>query len=392
MRPPFCPLNKTTQKYSFETLKKLSSTDIEWISNYNLVKSKHITQIIKNNPEQYRIIKVSTNAVPILYYLLEIIPIDINEIYTQKQNLWGKISAHLLSWHKFNIAHPTYSVLYDFDFCVYNPEFVDDNLKVSLIAQSLDKIACKLDINIVTLTGNTNMSPFTLATIEKLGFEQPIQDFTMELILSKEWFHFDDYLASLKRKYLKRAQNIRQKANELNFVKLSLEAIKHNADLINKLYLQVLQSQKFIAGTAHIDHFSQLKEIYNEQFELEGIYHNNNLIGFISYFNFNNELCIHYIGLDYSQNETFDIYFNILFRTIELGISLKKNTINYGRTSLDAKASLGANPSFKNTYMKTFGITKLIKNQIIKQLESLESNSWKTRKPFKTDISVLEEA
>lgn len=49
-------------------------------------------------------------------------------------------------------------------------------------------------------------------------------------------------------------------------------------------------------------------------------------------------------GLDYEYNKDYDIYQNILLDDIREGIKNKMTKINFGRTSIAMKSSLGAVP------------------------------------------------
>jgi hypothetical protein len=390
MKANFCLIQPAGNNYKYEIIEKFNQNDIEWLEKQNIITAKHLQIILNNSKGQHKIIKISNEKNTLLYFLLEIINLKLDELKPQKQGFFAKINAFFLKNHSLNVAIPTYSNLYDFDFCIADKSLINNDLKLVLIAQSLEILKNKLEFNIVAFQANANYNHTNKLELQSLGYETPIQDFTMEIDLAENWKSFADYQITLKKKYNKRAKDIRANGADLTYKNLDIVELKQYSAKMHGLYLSVIKSQKFIAGTAQLNYFVVLKEIYGDQFFAEGIFLNNEMVGFISYFIFEKYLDIHYIGIDYDFNEKHDIYFNILFRTIEIGINNKLLAINYGRTSLDAKASLGAIPKNKITYIKTFGLTKIIKNLLIKKAKSFESNTWKTRKPFKSETEIME--
>jgi hypothetical protein len=90
-----------------------------------------------------------------------------------------------------------------------------------------------------------------------------------------------------------------------------------------------------------------------------------------------------YIGFDYEKNNTYQLYFNILFFAIEQAIALKKEKLVLGRTALDAKARLGCRPH----YLQTFLYVKngLVRNRVlqIQQKAAANEGEWEQRHPFR---------
>jgi hypothetical protein len=388
MNNRLCTPLDANNNYNYELLSALSATDINWIVKHDTTKAAHIQALLASKSQCFNVIKVTKNQTAYIYFLFEILPISLDQIDKKNLSFINKVGLKLLKCHQFKLAFPAFSMLYDFDFCIADVTLVTESLKLELIASAIESVNTKQDLSIVTFPIQGISSQNTHQLISQFGYELPIQDFTMELDLDPEWTNFDHYLATLKKKYFKRANAIILKGKGLEFKALSLAEIIKNNDKINALYLQIVKAQAFVANTALPNHFVILKEIYKEDFVLEGIFVNGKMVGFSSYFIQNQQLSVHYIGLDYSQNDTFDLYFNILFRMVQIGIETKKTCINFGRTSLEAKASLGAKPKYLSNYFKTFGLTKIIEKQIIKQAKSIESNAWKTRNPFKNEILI----
>ena len=61
-----------------------------------------------------------------------------------------------------------------------------------------------------------------------------------------------------------------------------------------------------------------------------------------------------FFGLDYSYNKEYFIYFNLLYKIVELGIEEKMSDIDMGITTLAPKKDIGAYATTLNMYMKHF--------------------------------------
>ncbi len=391
MKSHFCLYKTTSENLDFEIFKNIPNDALDWLKKRDLIKTKHIQVILSESKNEHFLIKVSKNKEPILYFLLEKTKLNLEGLMPAT-GLFNKISTHFMKNHCLNLAMSTFSVLYDFNFCIANYNLVTKNEKYLLIAKAIEKIQPIIEFNIVALPIVQSESELNLIELNNLGYVKEFQDFTMELAISDTWHCFEDYKADLKKKYYKRCESIRKKGNELEFILLNINEINKYSAEIYALYLQVLKAQKFVTGTAKPNHFYQLKQIYGEQFLLEGIFLKGEIVGFISYFTLENCLDIHFIGIDYTLNDEYDIYFNQLFHAVEIGIRNKVSYINFGRTSLDAKASLGAIPKPKVSLSKTFGLTKIFKNTLIKKAKSFEKTDWKNRKPFKVESELLSES
>lgn len=385
----FCKIKAPNEIYDYEILTSLNINELDWLENEDLTKAKHIDFLLNANDGTHNIIKISQNNKPITFFLLEIITINLDNINLDNAGFLEKLGSRFFKNNKLNIAIPSYSILYDFDFSISNKKLINNWMKGSIIGQCLDSLQNKLGFDIAVVQSK-HENEYNKIDFENLSFDQPIQDFTMELEIQGHWQTFDDYIFSLKKKYQKRGELILKNGSEIIYKDLTLKEIEQYSDKIHSLYLEVIKSQTFVGGAVKIHHFYNLKEIYGDKFSVEALLLNGRFVGFVSYFTFENLLDVHYIGIDYSFNESHDIYFNILFKTIEIAIKQGLTKINYGRTSLDAKASLGAKPIYKTTFIKTYGITKILKTTLINYAKNFETISWKIRKPFKTELVQLE--
>jgi Peptidogalycan biosysnthesis/recognition len=374
---------------NYTILDQLNDADIQWLISIDETKARHIIEILSEKNEACYLIKISEGNTTLLYFILEIRSINLSKLCKVNNSIVSRIGTNLLKLGKLKLAMPNYSILYDFDFCIKIKQ-INEADKLQLIAECIEALSSKLDFNL-SIISITNSSLYETNRFDYQSYSLLQNDIKMQLAIDPYWNSFNDYLNTLKKKYKKRALEIRKKGAELLFVELSQEDLSKNSQEIYSLYQQVIANQRFVTGVASSDHFKKLKKLFGQNYQLETIYLQEKLVGFVSYFIIDKSMKVHFIGIDYSYNHSHDLYFNILFRVLEIAILQKFKMIDYGRTSLDAKASLGATPIYQNTYLKTFGITNIIKNQLIRQIESFESGSWKIRLPFKPVVNFEKE-
>jgi hypothetical protein len=212
------------------------------------------------------------------------------------------------------------------------------------------------------------------------------QDLLMELKLEADWLGFDDYLASLGKKYRQRAKKILEATSSLEFRILEEDEISQNKAVMENLYQQVRQRQAIRVGSLNGNYFLEMKKAKKDAFEIRAWFdENKKMVAFSSHFLHPNKVReVHYIGFDSEANEKHLLYFNILFDGIRAGIENKESTIQFGRTGFDAKASAGAVPNSIFHYFRLKrGLPTITFNYMNRALENKEKPDWKNRNPFK---------
>ena len=210
-------------------------------------------------------------------------------------------------------------------------------------------------------------------------------DVTMELLRRPHWFSLDDYLKDLHKKYLQRAKKIIKAIEIVEKRELHADEIMNQADAIMQLYWQVVNKQSVKLGTINANYFYEMKKDLKERFEFHALYKNQVMIGFYTFiFNDTNRMETHYIGLDYEENKTHQIYFNILFLAAKRMIEGQYNRLELGRTARDAKANLGAVPKQIFNYISVKNIfVKFTLNHFLNKFNESESKNLVSRNPLK---------
>jgi hypothetical protein len=107
------------------------------------------------------------------------------------------------------------------------------------------------------------------------------------------------------------------------------------------------------------------------------------MVAFYSAFVTEDDYELYYIGIDYEYNNEHHLYFNILFSGLEQAIVLGKKQLQLGRTSFDAKASLGAKPVELSYFIKIPNIPNVVISWFANYFSSIEDAKWKLRVPLK---------
>jgi len=126
-----------------------------------------------------------------------------------------------------------------------------------------------------------------------------------------------------------------------------------------------------------------IKQLYGDDFEVIGFFRDEELVAFYTAFITQHEYELYYVGFDYQFNNDYQLYFNILFSGLERSIHLKKRQLRLGRTSFDAKASLGAKPIEMVYFYKPDNIPNVVTKWFANYFSSMEDAKWKQRNPLK---------
>ena len=209
-------------------------------------------------------------------------------------------------------------------------------------------------------------------------------DVTMEITRRPHWNTFDDYVNDLTKKYYKRAKKIIQAFEGIVTKELTAAEIIANAAAIDELYWHVVNKQQVKIGTINAAYLHHLKSDLDDRFELHALFLNKVMIGFYTYIFYNQEMETHYIGLNYSYNDTHKLYFNILFLSIQKMIDRKYDKLELGRTAKEAKSNLGAVPKQIFNYVQVKNLfAKIALRYFLKRFNLSENQKQLERSPLK---------
>lgn len=204
----------------------------------------------------------------------------------------------------------------------------------------------------------------------------------MILRLKENWLTFEDYLNAFSTKYRTRAKSAKKKIAGIEKSEMNLRDINFHQKEMNALYQNVAENAPFNTFFLTENHFESMKKSLNENFKVFGYYLNEKLVGFYTLILNNKDIDTYFLGYDKELQKEKQIYLNMLLDMVEFGIKLKFNRIIFGRTALEIKSTIGAQP------VEIFGLIKhnnFVINPFMERI-FISLNpvvEWIQRKPFK---------
>lgn len=249
---------------------------------------------------------------------------------------------------------------------------------------------------IKTISSEENLKSNIAAVLVK-DFERPIKE--IDDTEKFESFHvepnlvvdipegskdLDGYLQLFSKKYRNRAKAILKNRSEFTIKDLELKDIEKHSDRIYDLYHNIYAKAKFKLLLLPYNYFAETKKIFPDRFFMKGLYADDQLIAFSSWFVMHDDTIeAHYIGMDYELNSKLELYQNILYSFIEVAIATGKSKVNLGRTAAEIKTTVGAKAHELTCYLQPQNtVSKFIAKPFIKFLEPKE---WIPRNPFKEE-------
>ncbi|OAV42638.1 hypothetical protein A3850_015440 [Lewinella sp. 4G2] len=184
-------------------------------------------------------------------------------------------------------------------------------------------------------------------TLKKKGFYAMPVDPVMELQIDSTWSSMDDYCQDITSKYRTRYRRARKKFVGLTRRGLTATEVNSRSSLIFELYRETTAGAAYNAANLQADYFGWLASRNQErtgQSGFTGYFYANELIAFTSTIPNGPVLHAHYLGMKEAYKQRYHLYHNILFDLLETAITGKFETLDYGRTALEIKSSVGAVP------------------------------------------------
>ena len=255
---------------------------------------------------------------------------------------------------------------------------------LALVAEQIAESECALAVVLKDIPENSRAAKW----LEAQKYTAPWPDKLMKLELRPEWTSIDHYLNDLSRKYKTRANKILLAREGLEIKEMDAGMVKKYETGMHALFGQVVNNQQFVLTRPSKSHFSELKQLYGDVFEVFGLFEGDDLVAYFTAFNMSDTYEVYYVGFDYQKNADRQLYFNLLFAGLERAIANGKKVLNLGRTSFDAKASLGAKAFSREYYFKAPGVPDAIVGWFTRYFSSMEDAKWQLRNPLKEAVAV----
>lgn len=204
----------------------------------------------------------------------------------------------------------------------------------------------------------------------------------MMLKIKENWTVFEDYLNDFSKKYRTRARSARKKFEGIEKYEMNFDDIKKHQKEMNLLYQNVAENAPFNTFFLAENHFESMKENLNQNFKICGYFLDQKLIGFYTLILNNEDIDTYFLGYDKELQKEKQLYLNMLLDMVEFSINNKFKRIIFGRTALEIKSTIGAEP------IEIFGLIRhnniLINQFMAKIFSSLNPKAeWIQRRPFK---------
>lgn len=227
--------------------------------------------------------------------------------------------------------------------------------------------------------------------IDAIGVKNSkFSSFTVEPLMvfhvKEEWKHFSDYLAELTSKYRVRAKRAFKKSAHLSSRELSLEEVESRVDEYFPLYMNVYEGLNFSLFKLPRKYFVSLKKHLGDKFRFYVMEDGEGKIrGFYTTIDNRGELHAHFLGYDKETNRTSQLYLTMLYKMVGYGIEGGYQLIDFGRTALEIKSSVGAVAHHYELYLKhTNSIANFFIGSVINILN--KKTDWEARHPFKEQV------
>ncbi|MCT2407576.1 GNAT family N-acetyltransferase [Chryseobacterium antibioticum] len=203
----------------------------------------------------------------------------------------------------------------------------------------------------------------------------------MMLKLKEDWTFFEDYLNDFSKKYRTRVRSARKKFEGIEKYEMNLDDIKKHQKEMNILYQNVAENAPFNTFFLAENHFERMKENLNQNFKIFGYFLDQKLIGFYTLILNNEDIDTYFLGYNKELQKEKQLYLNMLLDMVEYAITHQFKRIIFGRTALEIKSTIGAEP------LEIFGLIKhnnslinLFMKRIFRVLNP--KKEWIQRKPF----------
>lgn len=200
--------------------------------------------------------------------------------------------------------------------------------------------------------------------------------------LRNDWKTNEDYVTALSKKYRDQYKRAHKKFEGIENRELLLEDIVLLENRIYELYYHVAKNAPFNTFFLARNHFSSFKKQCGNKFILIGYFLDNELVGFHTLLLNGATLETYFLGYEEQIQKEKMLYLNMLYNMTKYGIENQFKEIIFGRTALEIKSSIGAEPIIMSGFI--YHNNKLIDRYFDKIFPKLEPTlTWQQRHPFK---------
>ena len=204
------------------------------------------------------------------------------------------------------------------------------------------------------------------------------------MVLDLPYRGFDDYLAAMSTKYRTRAKRAFKKIEAVTKRELSVTDIQQELPRIYALYRDIATNAGFNMVDLNEQYLLALKRDFGEHFRMHGYWSDGELLAFYTTIHNGDELEAHFLGYDKAHNHDLQLYQNILYDIVRIGLEAGCTHIVFARTALEIKSSVGATARDLWCYLRHQNpLVNRFSGTVLDYLKPVEQ--WQPRHPFKHD-------
>ncbi len=202
------------------------------------------------------------------------------------------------------------------------------------------------------------------------------------MVLDLRWAKFEDYLAAMSTRYRTRAKRAFKKLDGIEKRELAVADIERELPRMYALYRDIAKNAGFNMVDLNEHYLPALKRDFSAHFRAFGYYLEGKMVAYFTVICNGHEMEAHFIGYEKSLNHDYQIYLNILYDIVRLGIEANCKRVVFARTALEIKSSVGAVPTELFCYLRhQNGVVNKFTGHLLDYLKPVEV--WKQRHPFK---------
>lgn len=222
----------------------------------------------------------------------------------------------------------------------------------------------------------------TSQSLQRFSYRHFDTEPDMVLDVPDSWTSFDDYLASLNKKYRKSARTVMKSMDAAGAEVTQLSSLADDRDRLHELYHSVAARADVRLAEMPPEFLAALaSSLGPERFSAIGVRLDGQLAGFVTVLKDGDTAVGYYLGLDYNVNDRLPLYHRLLYGVIEQSIEWTCRRVSFGRTALEPKARLGCRPEPTSVWIRhRVPVVNLVVRQLLKAVPHDEPPD---RNPFK---------
>jgi len=262
-------------------------------------------------------------------------------------------------------------------------EEADRSVVLRLMVREIERLARNLHVNIVLFRDFYDEELNFYDELVKRGYVR-IHNLPNTKIKIK-WKSFDEYLNSMRSQYRWKIVGRMKRFYRDDISMRILRGFSDYADRLEQLWMNVYQNATEYKRERLTDlFFTNIDKYLKDRSAVLLAEKGDRIIGFTLLFFDDETLIPIYSGLDYNYNEIYCIYFNLLYKIVDVAITEGMKDIDLGITTLVPKKEMGAEVVRLKMYMRHFNP---LLNKIVPRLFDMMTpqDNIRSRNVFKAD-------